>query len=328
MVLISVAASMTLLARRDRAARRQAERRPHHRPEAPAGVAPGREGGVLGPDHAHRHGAPGAVPGGRRGAHGRARDARTSSSRTRTETGNGIKTGLAGISTLPDDVQTKQAFDALVERFPESGADSPAQTRDPRRRGPSRHAEAFERLEQAGRTGSPLGGAGGAADRPPTARWRVVELPLTGPAADPQSDAATQRSRDCASSTCPRRSRERISTVLVGGDTAFIKDFFDISNQYTPPIILALVLALSFVLLTVVFRSIVVPFKAILMNLLSVGAAYGADRRGLPEGWAGVRVDRSRTRSGSSRSTRSRPGYRCSCSRSCSGCRWTITCSC
>ncbi len=62
--------------------------------------------------------------------------------------------------------------------------------------------------------------------------------------------------------------------MFVGGETAFITDFFDVSDQYNP-IILALVLALSFVLLTVVFRSLVVPVKAILMNLLSVGAAYG-----------------------------------------------------
>ena len=41
------------------------------------------------------------------------------------------------------------------------------------------------------------------------------------------------------------------------------------------PIVLVFVLGLSFILLTVVFRSIVLPIKAILMNLLSVGAAYG-----------------------------------------------------
>ena len=41
-------------------------------------------------------------------------------------------------------------------------------------------------------------------------------------------------------------------------------------------IVLAFVLGLSFILLMIVFRSIVVPIKAILMNLLSVGAAYGA----------------------------------------------------
>jgi RND superfamily putative drug exporter len=63
--------------------------------------------------------------------------------------------------------------------------------------------------------------------------------------------------------------------VLVGGETAFFADFLDVANDYQP-VVFAFVLGLSFVLLTVVFRSIVVPIKAILMNLLSVGAAYGA----------------------------------------------------
>jgi RND superfamily putative drug exporter len=45
-------------------------------------------------------------------------------------------------------------------------------------------------------------------------------------------------------------------------------------NQYTP-IVFAFVLGLSFLILLLVFRSIVVPLKAIVMNVLSVGAAYG-----------------------------------------------------
>ena len=51
-------------------------------------------------------------------------------------------------------------------------------------------------------------------------------------------------------------------------------DFFDLTDTYTP-IVFAFVLGLSFLLLMLVFRSIVVPVKAIIMNLLSVGAAYG-----------------------------------------------------
>jgi RND superfamily putative drug exporter len=62
--------------------------------------------------------------------------------------------------------------------------------------------------------------------------------------------------------------------VYVSGDTARIADYAKELGVRTP-YILAFVLALSFVLLMVVFRSIVVPLKAILMNLLSVGAAYG-----------------------------------------------------
>ena len=62
--------------------------------------------------------------------------------------------------------------------------------------------------------------------------------------------------------------------VSVTGDTAFNTDFFDLTSTYTP-IVFAFVLGLSFLLLMIVFRSIVVPLKAIIMNLLSVGAAYG-----------------------------------------------------
>ncbi len=62
--------------------------------------------------------------------------------------------------------------------------------------------------------------------------------------------------------------------VYVGGETARIADYAEELGVRTP-YILAFVLALSFVLLMMVFRSIVVPLKAIIMNLLSVGAAYG-----------------------------------------------------
>lgn len=62
--------------------------------------------------------------------------------------------------------------------------------------------------------------------------------------------------------------------VLVGGDAAFMTDYVHVINSRTPEIF-AFVLGLSFLLLLLAFRSIVVPLKAIVMNLLSVGAAYG-----------------------------------------------------
>ena len=62
--------------------------------------------------------------------------------------------------------------------------------------------------------------------------------------------------------------------VYVGGVTAEATDFFGIVDTYTP-IVFAFVLGLSFILLMLVFRSIVIPIKAIIMNLLSVGATYG-----------------------------------------------------
>ena len=62
--------------------------------------------------------------------------------------------------------------------------------------------------------------------------------------------------------------------AMVTGETAGFVDSVEIVDTYTP-IVFASVLSLSFVLLTLAFRSIVIPVKAILMNLLSVGATYG-----------------------------------------------------
>jgi RND superfamily putative drug exporter len=56
--------------------------------------------------------------------------------------------------------------------------------------------------------------------------------------------------------------------------TAGSKDFVDVMKAHLP-LVFAFVLSLAFILLLVTFRSIVVPLKAIVLNLLSVGAAYG-----------------------------------------------------
>ena len=93
---------------------------------------------------------------------------------------------------------------------------------------------------------------------------------------DPNTDTAFQRIRDLRSTIVPSAFQGVQGTqVFVGGNTAFFTDFLDVANRYQW-IVLAFVLGLSFLLLTVVFRSIVVPVTAIIMNLLSVAAAYGA----------------------------------------------------
>ena len=64
------------------------------------------------------------------------------------------------------------------------------------------------------------------------------------------------------------------ATVLVTGESAEEIDYTALMRFWLP-LIIAFVLVLSFVLLTLAFRSIVLPLKAILLNLLSVGTAYG-----------------------------------------------------
>jgi RND superfamily putative drug exporter len=63
-------------------------------------------------------------------------------------------------------------------------------------------------------------------------------------------------------------------TVGVNGVTAQTQDF-NTSLARNTPIVFAFVLAAAFLLLLVTFRSLVIPIKAITLNLLSVGAAYG-----------------------------------------------------
>jgi len=86
------------------------------------------------------------------------------------------------------------------------------------------------------------------------------------------SNAAIEQLRDDV--IPPIRSTMTDSQVLVTGITANNVDFFAMSDRYTP-IVFAFVLGLSFLLLMIVFRSLVIAAEAIIMNLLSVGAAYG-----------------------------------------------------
>jgi RND superfamily putative drug exporter len=188
------------------------------------------------------------------------------------DTGRGIKTGLSGISTIPDGIQTKQAFDVLLQKFPRAGLQSTANIVIPRPSTDQSVQQEVAALTAAIKSDPSFGTpqqAQGSADGTIT----LVRIPMAGDATDSQSEAAVDAISRLRDTYVPQAFGQN-SGVLVGGDSAFVKDFFDISARYTPIIIL-LVLGLSFVLLTVVFRSIVVPAKAIVMNLLSVGAAYG-----------------------------------------------------
>jgi RND superfamily putative drug exporter len=74
--------------------------------------------------------------------------------------------------------------------------------------------------------------------------------------------------------------------AYVGGATAA---FIDVGDKIADrmPYFFAIVIGLSFLVLTVVFRSIVIPIKAAAMNLLSIGAAYGIVVAVFQWGWAG-----------------------------------------
>ena len=91
---------------------------------------------------------------------------------------------------------------------------------------------------------------------------------------DPTQDDSMDAVKRIRSDYIPAAFNGVEAEVLVGGISAWNADFITLMGDYMP-YVFVFILCLSFVLLTVVFRSIVVPIKAILMNLLSVGAAYG-----------------------------------------------------
>jgi RND superfamily putative drug exporter len=103
---------------------------------------------------------------------------------------------------------------------------------------------------------------------------RAVGL-LTSPVrGDPVGGAAVKAVRDLRAHVIPSIFRGSGAQVYVGGVTAENVDYFDAVTNPTPYVLL-FVLGLSFILLTIAFRSLVVALVSVLLNLLSVGAAYG-----------------------------------------------------
>jgi RND superfamily putative drug exporter len=99
-----------------------------------------------------------------------------------------------------------------------------------------------------------------------------VEIPLAGTGDDARSNAALHALRDDVIPATVGRAPG--VQVAVTGETAGDADF-TASVRSHAPLVFAFVLGLAFLLLLITFRSIVIPIKAILLNLLSVGAAYG-----------------------------------------------------
>ena len=108
--------------------------------------------------------------------------------------------------------------------------------------------------------------------RSPDKTVEVVSIPMHGNGTDDTSNAALATLRDdVIPSTIGSVGGVKAD---VTGMTAGSKDFNDSMTSHLP-IVFGFVLGLAFLLLLVTFRSIVVPIKAIVLNLLSVGAAYG-----------------------------------------------------
>jgi len=91
---------------------------------------------------------------------------------------------------------------------------------------------------------------------------------------DPASEATQSLVKHLRDDIVPAAVDGTSAKIYVTGTTAGVVDYLGFFDTWLP-IVLLVVLSLSFVLLLVAFRSIVIPAQAIAMNLLSVGAAYG-----------------------------------------------------
>jgi len=180
----------------------------------------------------------------------------------------GLTLGASGVSTLPNRLESKRGFEALARYFPQRSA-SPAlitvsgDVRSSAVRG------AIVRLRRELVATPPFGRSDVRVT--PRGDLAAIGVELGG---DKTGERALDAVRHLRSDLIPRAFAATDARVLVGGDTADNVDFIDAMNAWLP-YVFVFVLGLSFVLLTVVFRSIAIAAMSIALNLLSVGAAYG-----------------------------------------------------
>ncbi len=104
------------------------------------------------------------------------------------------------------------------------------------------------------------------------------------PTTDPSDRATADLVEQLRDTTIPKAEKGNDMTVNVGGQTA---GYVDLASEISSRLIItiAVVVALSFVLLLLAFRSVVIPLTAGLMNLVSIGAAFGVVTAVFEKGW-------------------------------------------
>ena len=190
----------------------------------------------------------------------------------------GLQTGEAGVSTLPDRLDGKQGYLALNAEFPGETTDPVEIVIDGDAASPTVR-DGIERLRARLASEELLGHPELEANE--AGDLTVITIPIEG---DAHGEAAVDTVRRLRSEDIPAAFSDPGIEALVTGDTAESIDLSDTMSDWLP-IVFSFVLGLSFVLLTIAFRSLVVAAKAIAVNLLSVGAAYGLLVLVFQEGW-------------------------------------------
>jgi putative drug exporter of the RND superfamily len=188
-----------------------------------------------------------------------------------------LRTGSAGVRTLPDGYAAKDGFNALEAEFGVGTVDTAqvvveGELDEVTRNGVDRVAQLM---------GADPGFRAPEVTVAPDEQLALVEAQVRG---DSRDEAAVQAIERLRGELVPLAFPVTDADVYVTGETAEIVDYREVMESWLPVVFL-FVLGLSFVLLTIAFRSLVVPAKAIVLNLLSVGAAYGLIVAVFQKGW-------------------------------------------
>jgi RND superfamily putative drug exporter len=189
----------------------------------------------------------------------------------------GLRLGIADAGNDPVKFTTRRAYDLLSEGFG-PGFNGPliiaSQLQSPADLAAmQRVADATERTPDVVHVGRVIPSANGKA--------AFVQVVAAG---SPQDESTTRLVHRLRDSVIPTASAGSGLHAHVGSQTAVGVDLADTLGQRLPYMFVAILL-LSFILLMLVFRSVLVPLKAVIMNLLSIGAAYGVIVAIFQNGW-------------------------------------------
>ncbi len=188
-----------------------------------------------------------------------------------------LRMGFSDAGNGPKDQTTRQAYDLLAKGFgPGTNGPLILVTEMPAGTDPAAVTKVTDALKATpgvkSASNASINTAGTAA------QWIVF------PAAAPQDAATTKLVHHLRENVLPAATQGTPLDVVVTGNTAVGIDFSDYLGARLP-IFFGVVLTLSFLLMMVVFRSILVPLKAVVMNLISIGAAYGVTVAVFQWGW-------------------------------------------
>ncbi len=202
-----------------------------------------------------------------------------------------MRLGSTDASTDPSGTTTRRAYDLLAQGFG-PGYNGPlqlvAQVRTPTQRTDFEHVVEVV-AHTAGVAGvTPVQFLPGRDARP------AVALVEAYPAGSPMAASTSDLLNEMRGTILPRAARGSGLHVLVGGETAVFQDFADVLTTKLP-LFVGIVALMSFLLLMMVFRSLVVPLIAALMNLLATACALGVVTAVFQFGWGGSLIGLSTT---------------------------------